>query len=77
MAIMQLSKCAINTRARLVSADIAPEYRLRFQELGLRNGIEFHVTNKAAFGGVVINVAGTRIAVDRRSARNMDVEVAA
>ncbi|MGP2495394.1 FeoA family protein [Schaalia turicensis] len=54
---MPLSKCRRNSRGRLVSIDVDPAYRLRLQELGLRPGAEFFVANRAAFGGVVINIA--------------------
>ncbi|MDU7383576.1 MAG: FeoA family protein [Schaalia turicensis] len=59
---MLLSKCPRNSRGRLVSIDVDSAYRLRLQELGLRPGAEFFVANRAAFGGVVINIAGTHIA---------------
>ncbi|MDN5963501.1 MAG: ferrous iron transport protein A [Actinomyces sp.] len=72
---MLLSKCPRNARARLTTIDIDPRHQLRLQELGLRPGAEFTLTNRAAFGGVVMNIAGTRVAVDRRSARTIDVEV--
>lgn len=71
---MLLSKCPRNSRGRLVSIDVDSAYRLRLQELGLRPGAEFFVANRAAFGGVVINIAGTRVAVDARSARHIEVE---
>lgn len=54
---MPLSKCLRNSRGRLVSIDADPAYRLRLQELGLRPGAEFFVANRAAFGGIVINIA--------------------
>ncbi|WP_043534400.1 MULTISPECIES: FeoA family protein [Actinomyces] len=72
---MLLSKCPTNARARLTRIDIDPRHQLRLQELGLRTGAEFNLTNRAAFGGVVMNIAGTRVAVDRRSARHIEVEV--
>ncbi len=48
---------------------------LRMQELGVRPGTEAVVTQHAGFGGVVINIAGSRVAVDHRSARNIEAEV--
>lgn len=71
---MLLEKCPTNARARLVEINVEPDYQLRLQELGLRPGAEFVLTNRAAFGGVVINIAGTRVAVDRRSAGRITVE---
>lgn len=73
---MLLAKCPKHVRARLVEINVDPAYRLRLQELGLRPGVEFFLTNRAAFGGVVINIAGTRVAVDRRSASKIVVEPA-
>ena len=54
--------------------DIPSEHRLRLYELGVRPGSEFFIVNKAAFGGLVGNIAGARVAVDRRSARAIEVE---
>ncbi|MCF2711643.1 MAG: FeoA family protein [Schaalia hyovaginalis] len=72
-----LSKCPRNSHGRLVRIDVDPAHRLRLQELGLRPGTEFYLANRAAFGGVVLNIAGTRVAVDARSAKRIDVEIAA
>lgn len=73
---MKLSQCLPNTRGKLSTIHVEPEYQLRLQELGIRQGAEFSLPNRAAFGGVVLNIAGTRIAVDSRSAQRIDVEVA-
>ena len=54
--------------------DIPSEHRLRLYELGVRPGSEFFIVNKAAFGGLVVNIAGARVAVDHRSARAIEVE---
>ena len=54
--------------------EVSPEHRLRLYELGVRPGSEFLIVNKAAFGGLVVNIAGARVAVDRRSARAIEVE---
>ena len=54
--------------------DIPSEHRLRLYELGVRPGSEFFIVNKAAFGGLVVNIAGARVAVDRRSARAIEVD---
>lgn len=44
------------------------------RELGLRPGTELTVIQKAAFGGRVININGSRLAVDAASTRKMEVE---
>ncbi|WP_241153011.1 FeoA domain-containing protein [Neoactinobaculum massilliense] len=46
---------------------------LRMQELGLRAGAHAAVAARGAFGGVVLNVAGSRLAVDRHSAQLITV----
>ena len=71
---MQLSQFPLRTRARLGNMDIPSEHRLRLYDLGVRPGSEFFIVNKAAFGGLVVNIAGARVAVDRRSARAIEVE---
>ncbi len=71
---MKLSQFPLRTRARLGNMDIPSEHRLRLYELGVRPGSEFFIVNKAAFGGLVVNIAGARVAVDRRSARAIEVE---
>lgn len=71
---VNLSECPLRVASQIVSVDVGPQYCLRLKELGLRPGARFHLVNRAAFGGVVMNIAGTRIAVDRRSARKIVVE---
>ncbi|MDO5034906.1 MAG: FeoA family protein [Actinomycetaceae bacterium] len=73
---MKLSECKRGDRGHLRNVEIQPCYQLRVQELGLRSGAQFVVTNRAAFGGVVLNVGGARVAVDARSSKLIDVEVA-
>lgn len=71
---MNLSSCPLRTRARIVGMEVLPQFRLRLEELGVRAGSEFTAVNRAAFGGVVVNIGGARIAVDRASALKMEVE---
>ncbi len=72
---MVLAQCAPRTRARLLNLRVAPQFMLRLSELGLRPGAELSVVSKAAFGGMIVNIGGTRVAVDRASTRLLDVEV--
>ncbi|QWW19848.1 ferrous iron transport protein A [Schaalia sp. 19OD2882] len=74
---MNLASCKTSTRGRLVSLGVDPAHTLRLQELGVRPGAEFFLTNRAAFGVVVVNIAGARIAVDSHSARLIEVETLA
>lgn len=69
-----LAKCPLRTRARITAVDVEKQFDLRLQELGVRAGAEFSVVNRAAFGGLVINIAGARIAVDHKSAKRIMVE---
>ncbi|WP_099332415.1 FeoA family protein [Actinomyces minihominis] len=71
---MKLAKCPVRSRARILSVDVDREFELRLRELGIRVGAELSVVNRAAFGGRVINIAGTRIAVDHRSSQRILVE---
>lgn len=73
---MKLSECSRGDRGHLTVVNLAPCHQLRVQELGLRTGAQFTVTNRAAFGGMVLNIGGARIAVDARSSRHIDVELA-
>ncbi|MSS84142.1 ferrous iron transport protein A [Actinomycetaceae bacterium WB03_NA08] len=72
---MNLSECPLRTRARIVDPAVSDKYLLRFQELGIRPGADFTAVNRSLISGVVINIGGTRIAVDRGSARKMEVEI--
>lgn len=70
---MLLNQCPLYVRANIVKMDVEPQFRLRLQELGIRPGAEFTAVNRAAFGGVVMNIGGARLAVDHASARRMEV----
>lgn len=72
---MVLAQCSPSSRVRLLNLRVAPQFLLRLSELGLRPGVELGVVSKAAFGGMIVNVGGTRVAVDRGSSRLLDVEV--
>lgn len=71
---MRLLDLPLRTRARITDIDVDQRFNLRLQELGVRAGAEFTAVNRSAFGGRVINIAGTRIAVDHRSALQIKVE---
>jgi ferrous iron transport protein A len=57
------------TGVRLPSADA-----FRLEEMGVRLGTHTRVTQRAAFGGRVIAVAGSRFALDAETAALIDVE---
>ncbi len=68
---MKLNQCPLRVRGEIIDVDVEPKYGLRLQELGIRPGAQFVAVNKAAFGGVVLNIGGTRVAVDRASSRKI------
>ena len=70
---MILHECPLRTPLRLTRVDLPEKNMLRMQELGVRPGTEAVVTQHAGFGGVVINIAGSRVAVDHRSERNNEI----
>ena len=72
---MKLAECPMRTRLRLTSINLPVKNLLRMHELGLRPGSEAVVTQHAGFGGLVLNVAGSRVAVDHRSAKLIEAEV--
>lgn len=74
-ALMLLSECPQQTLLRLTQINLPPKNMLRIQELGLRPGNEAVVTQRAGFGGLVLNVAGSRVAVDHRSAKAIEAEI--
>ena len=72
---VKLSECKRGDIGQLQNVEIQPCYQLRVQELGLRSGAHFAVVNRAAFGGMVLNIGGARVAVDHRSSKLIDVEL--
>lgn len=72
---MKLIDVEVGSVARLVDFPCSPAHLLRVQELGLREGVAFRITHKAPVGGIVINLGGSRIAIDRGAASQIDVDV--
>lgn len=71
---MKLNECPLRTPAKVLDVHVDPSFMLRLRELGVRQGADFTVVNRAAFGGVVVNIGGTRVAIDHRCAKEMEVE---
>ena len=61
---------------RVSGIRLAASSALRLSEMGIRVGTLAHVTQRAAFGGRVVAVAGSRFAVDGATADLIDVETA-
>ncbi len=72
---MKLAQCPLRVRAQITGIDVSPQFLLRLQELGLRPGAEFIAINKAAFGGRVLNIGGTRVAIDHDSAKRIEARL--
>ncbi|MFP7696929.1 ferrous iron transport protein A [Trueperella sp. LYQ143] len=72
---MKLHKAPRYAKVRLVEFPVSPRHMRRVSELGLRPGVVFVVAQQCGLVGTVINVAGSRIAVDRASARRMAVDI--
>ncbi len=59
---------------RAVSAEADTALRLR--EMGLRSGVQISVVGIAAAGARIVGIGAARIAVDRATARGIEVDVA-
>ncbi len=71
---MDLGGCRAGDTARVVSIDLEPGARLRLQEMGLRVGSVLRVSQRAAFGGLVVAVGADRFALDARTCGRIAVE---
>ena len=67
---MKLCECPVGGPMIMVDLGCDTRFCGRIHELGLRPGTRFTVTQKGAFGGRVLFVRGTRLAVDRGFARS-------
>ncbi|MDN5558683.1 MAG: ferrous iron transport protein A [Ruaniaceae bacterium] len=72
---MTVNECRVRQPLRVVSLNLSDA--LRAAEIGVRPGALIHVTQKSAFGGVVLAVDGGRIALDAATARRVVVEAVA
>lgn len=71
---MQLGAGPANTDLEVTAVTVPDDARLRLREIGVRVGARVRVTQRTAFGGRVIAVAGTRVALDRATAARIEVE---
>ncbi|WP_113722286.1 ferrous iron transport protein A [Arcanobacterium haemolyticum] len=60
---------------RLTNIPLAARSQLRIREMGLRVGAEGVVSQHAGYGGLILTIAGARIAIDHRSAQLIEAEV--
>jgi ferrous iron transport protein A len=71
---MTLPESSLGAEMRVTGVRLAPVDAFRLNEMGIRLGTVAHVTQRAAFGGRVIAVAGSRYALDGDTAALIDVE---
>ncbi|MCC2313890.1 FeoA family protein [Cellulomonas xiejunii] len=70
---MDLSSVPTGGFARVLSVDLDEGPRVRLRELGVRPGGELRVTQRGAFGGLVVGVGADRFAVDASTAASIRV----
>ena len=61
---MQLDTCPLGAEVEVVSLDVPGVAQLRLREVGMRVGTTVRVTNVAPFGGRVVAIGASRIALD-------------
>ena len=74
---MKLREGPTRVTLRLTNLKLPEHSLLRMQEIGVRIGAEATVIQHAGFGGLVLNIAGSRVAIDHRSAKNIEAELVA
>jgi ferrous iron transport protein A len=65
---MQLDTCPIGSEVEVVSLGVPGVAQLRLREVGMRVGTTVRVTNVAPFGGRVVAIGASRVAVDGATA---------
>ena len=71
---MTLRESPRGAELRVTGVRLPAAAAFRLSEMGVRIGTLAHVTQRAAFGGRVIAVAGSRYALDGGTAALIDVE---
>lgn len=59
---------------RITDIDVVPAARLRVREMGLRVGQVIRIAQRGAFGGLVLAICTSRVAIDRATAQHISVE---
>jgi ferrous iron transport protein A len=72
---MTLRESPSGAELRVTGVRLPAAAAFRLQEMGIRLGTHAFVTQRAAFGGRVIAVAGSRYALDGATAALIDVEL--
>jgi ferrous iron transport protein A len=71
---MTLPESPLDAELRVTGVRLPAADAFRLEEMGVRLGTRARVTQRAAFGGRVIAVAGSRFALDGATAALIDVE---
>ena len=71
---MTLRESPLGAELRVTGVRLPVAAAFRLQEMGIRLGTVAHLTQRAAFGGRVVAVAGSRYALDGQTAALIDVE---
>lgn len=66
-----LASCGLDEQRMLLRADGDPQMRRRLAALGLRRGAQVKLMMRTSGGGAVVQVAGSRIALDRSILRRL------
>ena len=72
---MKLKDVQVRVPIRLTDVPIPGRNQLRMQEMGVRVGTQAVVVQHGAYGGLILNIAGARVAIDHRSASTIEAEV--
>ncbi len=73
---MTLREGPLGTALKVTGVRLPATAAFRLNEMGIRLGTVARVTQRAAFGGRVVAVAGSRYALDGGTAALIDVEPA-
>lgn len=75
--VVKLNEATSGTVLLITEVDVPQRNQLRMQELGIRVGAHATIIQRAGFGGLILNIAGSRVAVDHRSAKLISVDLLA
>ncbi|GAA1393609.1 FeoA family protein [Luteococcus peritonei] len=71
---MTLAEAPFGESLTLMRAEGSPDLCRRLAALGLRRGAQLSLVHRTAGGGRVVNVAGSRIALDRGMLQRLHAE---
>ncbi|MDY5584448.1 MAG: FeoA family protein [Arcanobacterium sp.] len=73
--MMKLNECPVRTAIRITEVPVPKSHQLRMQEIGVRVGAHASIVQRAGFGGLILNIAGSRVAIDHRFAKLIEAEL--